>query len=266
MQNLMPNLDYIDLKGRKTEVSPISTVYSTHDYDLFSFMEGNRNLNEKNLAKLEASFIKKHLMIPIQVNKDYEIIDGQHRYTVAKKLSLPVYFVINDDYGLDEVEQCNTSGTLWKNEDFLNKYLVQKHPVYIDFQKLLEKYKLNITDLLKLFSFYQNQSEKHLNAQFIQGKLSDVGSEEVIFFLETLDIFKDFICKNTKPFVRAYFRLYTHPRFNLDKMVKQLENRSHMLQKRSTIDDYLYLLATEIYSYGLGKNLLHYDVKSKRFY
>jgi hypothetical protein len=266
MPNLLEGLDYKDLKGKKTEVTPINSVYSTYNYGLFSLMEGNRNLNEKNLAKLEASFIKKHLIIPIQVNSDYKIIDGQHRFTVAQKLNLPIYFIINEDYGLDEVELCNTSGVLWKNEDFLNKFIIQKHPVYLDFMNLLEKYNLNITDLLKLFSHYQNQSEKHLHAQFIQGTLSDVGSEEVIFFLESLNLFKDFVFKNTKPFVRAFFRLYTHPRFSLEKMEKQYANRSHMLQKRSTIDDYLYLLATEIYSYGLGKNLLHYDVKSKRFY
>lgn len=266
MSTLLSNLEHKDIRSKKLEVRQTGMIYSTHDYDLFQVMEGNRNLNERNLAKIEASSIKKQLVIPIIVNEKYEIADGQHRYNVWKKLSMPIYFIINEGYGLDEVELANNSGVLWNNEDFLNKFVTQKKDAYLTFLHLMEKYKLNVADLLKLFAYYQNQSEKHVVTQFQQGKFSDVGIEEVIFFLENLEVFNFFAWSKTKPFVRAYFKLYTHPRFNLERMTKQIEVRKNLFVKCSTIDDYLYMLATEIYSYGLGKNLLHYDKQTKRFY
>lgn len=266
MPSLKDDLIYVDLKGKKTEVNQVGNIYMTQDYDMFKPMEGNRNLNLRNLAKIEASSIKKQLIIPIQVNEKHEIIDGQHRFYVWRKLSLPIYFIMNPGYGLDEVEQANTSGVLWNNEDFLNKHITMKVPSYLTFHDLMMKYKLNVADLLKIFAHYQDQSERHVVAQFQQGKFTDVGIEEVSFFLLNLDLFAFFPWSRTKPFVRAFFKLYTHPRFNLERMIKQIEIRKGQFVKYSTIDDYLHLLATEVYSYGLGKNLLHYDKLTKRFY
>jgi hypothetical protein len=266
MPSLKDDLVYVDLKGKKTENNMVGNIYMTEDYDQFKVMEGNRNLNLRNLAKIEASSITKQLIIPIQVNSKMEIIDGQHRFYVWRKLSLPIYFIINPDYGLEEVELANTSGALWDNNDFLNKHVTMKLPSYLTFEDLMMKYKLNIADLIKLFAHYQKQSERHVVAQFQQGKFTDVGIEEVQAFLTSLDLYAFFPWSRTKPFVRAYFKLYIHPRFNLERMIKQIELRKGQFVKYSTIDDYLYLLASEVYSYGMGKNLIHYDKQNKRFY
>jgi hypothetical protein len=255
------------LKLNKSEpVNNHGFIYSTKNYDLFSMLEGNRILNLRNLAKIEASCCKKQLIIPIIVNSDHQIIDGQHRYNVWKKLSMPIYYIVNDNYNLDDVELANTSGTVWNNADFLHKFVTQQKPEYMKFDDMMRKHKLNLVDLIKFFSFFQKQSERHVTNQFQQGKLSLDGVEMVENFLETLQIFDFFLFSKSKPFIRAFFRFYTHERFDLDRMIKQIAIREGVFKKHNTIDDYLYMLCTEVYSYGIGRNFINYDKLTKRFY
>jgi ParB-like nuclease family protein len=255
-----------EAREKKERIDNHGTIYKTYNYDLFQLMTGNRELNQRNLAKIEASSIQKQLIIPIQVNENYEIVDGQHRFHAWRKLSMPIYFIVNEGYGLDEVELANNSGVLWKSEDFLNKFVIQKRPEYIVIDDYLNKYKLNITDLMKLLSHYQVQSEKHIMTQFMQGKISLDGLEHVQIFLDTLEQFSFFPFYKNKAFVRAYFKFYTHERFNLDRMMKQIEVRRGQFIKYNTIDEYLCMLANEVYSFGLGKNLIHYDKQTQKFY
>ena len=42
---------------------------------------------------------EKLLMCPIIVNENYEIIDGQHRYSASKELGLPIRYIVGEGYG-----------------------------------------------------------------------------------------------------------------------------------------------------------------------
>ena len=55
-------------------------IYSTEAYELFKKMVGNRNVAK--LSKLKEAIRKDGQITPIVVNKDFEIVDGQHRLEV----------------------------------------------------------------------------------------------------------------------------------------------------------------------------------------
>lgn len=76
----------------------VNQVNQTNDYNLFKSLKGNRNVNKLHVQRLKESFKGDYLMSPIIVNQNYEIIDGQHRFNAAKDLSLPVNFIICNDY------------------------------------------------------------------------------------------------------------------------------------------------------------------------
>ena len=74
-------------------------VFKTNNYAKFTFLEGNRGLKTAHLLRLKKSFKENPLVSVIIVNDDFQIIDGQHRYTICQELNLPLYYIILSNYG-----------------------------------------------------------------------------------------------------------------------------------------------------------------------
>lgn len=56
----------------------IGKLYETKDYSKFKFLKGNRAIKEKR--SLIESIEKSGILVPIDVNEKFEIIDGQTRF------------------------------------------------------------------------------------------------------------------------------------------------------------------------------------------
>ena len=70
----------------------------TKNYSMFSHSKWNRLVSEKHVQNLMQG-IKKNNQLeinPIVVNSSWEVIDGQHRLEVAKRLKIPIYYVKKD--------------------------------------------------------------------------------------------------------------------------------------------------------------------------
>ena len=91
----------------------VKNVYATKDYDKFSMLQENRLLKLGHVANIEESMKKKFLFNPIIVNEKLQIIDGQHRFTAVKNLNKPLFFVVADGYGINEVIVFNTHQKDW---------------------------------------------------------------------------------------------------------------------------------------------------------
>lgn len=118
----------------------VNQVLQTTDYSLFTFLEGNRPLNKPHLIRLKRSFEKKYLFSPIIVNEKYEIIDGQHRFTNAKEMGLPVNFIIIHGYSLNEVKTLNSNTSNWSFPDYLNAYCDLGYPHYLKMREFMNEY------------------------------------------------------------------------------------------------------------------------------
>ena len=75
----------------------VATVYTTNDYDKFSFLDANRVTDHVNALAL--SFKNRFVPNAIICNEKLQIIDGQNRFLASKQLGLPVYYYIIN--GLD---------------------------------------------------------------------------------------------------------------------------------------------------------------------
>ena len=74
------------------------TLATSSDYGAFKMLEFNRELHRGTIERIkvcmaEVGFLPIH---PIIVTKDYEIIDGQHRFVAARELGIPFYYMITD--------------------------------------------------------------------------------------------------------------------------------------------------------------------------
>lgn len=250
----------------KEKQSVVTPIYKTFDYDRFSFISGNRSVNACNYAKLEKSMLEEQLIIPICVNEKKEIIDGQHRYTVAKNNGLPVYYYVIDNYDIEAVKRANMVNRTWDKKDFLQLQVEYGKDSYIIFDYLINQYGISIQDLLKVFAHIQNKTLNMISKDFEAGKLTDDGCEQVEDFLKALEDFNFFRYYTTKPFVAAFIRLYFNSLYQHDKMKERIRSRKSAFTKKTTVDEYLVFLTRDVYSFGAVRKPLYYDSSTKKFY
>jgi len=78
------------------------TLHETKEYDMFNFLESNREINSSTVKKLVKSIKDKGLQVPIVVNDDRDIVDGQHRFIALRQLGYAVPYIVSH---------------VWHNED-----------------------------------------------------------------------------------------------------------------------------------------------------
>ena len=77
----------------------VNKIYSTMEYDKFKYQIGNREIMENNVKDIIKKIEKNEYdtAFPIVVNKNMEIIDGQHRFEALKRLGLPIIFCFSSN-------------------------------------------------------------------------------------------------------------------------------------------------------------------------
>lgn len=243
-----------------------SHIFKTKDYDKFSFLKENRRINARNYSQLVNSMKEEQLVIPVTVNGNMQIIDGQHRFTACKELGLPVYYYMEEDYGIEQVQRANMVGTNWNKKDFLNMFIAQQKEVYIEFMGLIERYGISINNLIKLFAKVQKETQSRLGKDFESGRFTLKGSDVAVDFLIALEDFDFFDDYKSVSFVTAFIDLYFHPDYNHETMRNRLVRRSSAFEKQGNAGDYLSMLTRDVYSFGPVKKPLFYDAETGRFY
>lgn len=96
-------------------------VTSWKNYKKFRDNENNRNLDERHVAKLVASFRKNGWDIePITVNKDYVIISGHHRLAAAVQAEIDIKYTIADvDYTSTQLQDISSTQKKWTERDVI---------------------------------------------------------------------------------------------------------------------------------------------------
>lgn len=244
-----------------------TNVMMTNNYDLFKFMEGNRKLSSTNLNQIISSMKEKQLVIPITVNEKFEIIDGQHRYEACKYLKLPVYFIIEKGYDIEDVIRANVNGgRKWFDADYLNKYCLLKDERYLQIKKICDDFNITIHDFNKILSIIQNKKATIVKREFREGRISLNGMQLLINFLMALEDFKDFKYYKRGNFIVAFSRLFFKEDYSHEYMIKKYKIYYPNLTKQTSSDEYLSVLCNKIYSYGVTKNPIYYSAESKKFH
>ena len=117
----------------------IAPVYETTDYGMFREMPFNRDVTEKRVAKIIASFSEKEILNPIVVNEYCEIVDGQGRYEALKQLGRPIKFVVAYGADINDCRRMNIYNTNWNWADYINSYAKAGNPNYIRLQSCAEE-------------------------------------------------------------------------------------------------------------------------------
>jgi len=134
----------------------IPHISVTKDYEQFTFQAGNRTIDDQNLRLLKRRIRKRNLLryFPILVTPSGIIVDGQHRFIIARQLKLAIYYlVMSKEEEIELTADINSSSSTWELEDYLTA-LASKYPDYNELELLLERYpKLNLKTILAVLGY-----------------------------------------------------------------------------------------------------------------
>lgn len=116
--------------------------------------------------------------VPILVNEKMEIIDGQHRLEAAKRLGIPIYFIIKAGAGSDEVMQLNLRRGGWTVYDFIGFYAANNYSSYVKLNGYADQYKnVSIIDIAMCLS---DSKSRNIQRPLREGKYQMVETDETL--------------------------------------------------------------------------------------
>lgn len=239
----------------KLAITVVNAVKCTNDYNLFRLLNGNRDINENHVRKLELSILannrlKEH---PIHVNQNMQIIDGQHRFEVCKRNDLPVYYIVGEGK-LKDVIPLQISKN-WTLKDFVQSFVKQQKQPYVVFQEFLNKYpKLNISVASKLFCHQKSIGQVKISSTeiFKSGQMTLNKYSKAIDIANAVYRIDDLTNSQYRwifsaQFVGAVKIIFEQPTFEKDVFYHKLSLNIQKLIRKPTTNDYVDLLL-EIYN------------------
>ena len=146
-----------NLNGILEGMTTYSIVYVTSKYELFGFINGNREINPANLEKIKESLKTKQILESAIIvgyspndpeGKIFKIIEGQHRFIACMQLSLPFSFIIREDFDIQDhsksiadIQLLNTASKEWDVTNFMGSRATLGEESYVRYKKIYDKYK-----------------------------------------------------------------------------------------------------------------------------
>lgn len=243
----------------------VNQVVQTNNHSKFKRILGNRGVNKLHVKRLKESFRQGYLMSPIIVNENLEIIDGQHRFTAAKELGIPVYYIVAEGYGLDEVKKLNKNTSNWGKKEHLHAYVELGYPAYIQFQNFMDDYPDFSIASCEVLLTNKARSSHSMSHPSLITKTNKKGAYTKRYFQDGELHIDDYglACENAekllmiKPyydgysrvvFVRAMVGIFKLNHYSHDQLISRLESNPGSLQHCSNVSQYK-LNIEEIYNF-----------------
>jgi hypothetical protein len=183
------------------------------------------------------SMMKRQLVVPIIVNNDgdgnMQIIDGQHRYEACKRLNLPVYYIVQEGYGLEECHTLNIVSRRYSAENFLEGYVALGKEQYIKFKEFKEKFPFLSIHLCQIYLTGGIRRDKQ--DAFKNGVFQIANYNEACDWADKANDFRKFAGKffTNRNFHTALLKLFRSPKYNHEKMMQKLEVKGGELRHHS---------------------------------
>lgn len=234
---------------RKVELNKTSEIQVTSDYDKFSFLKENRDVNEAHLKKLKKSIEVKYIPVPIIVNDNYEIIDGQHRYMACKELGLPIYYTVIKNCSLKDVHTLNSYAKKWNWIDTLQSHVKAGNEHYIIFNEVMLENNFRYDQTYRILSGGLASTVKR-KLEWENGLFKIHDTRTPFMWLERFhEISKYYDNWNRRNFVFCMVFLFKHPDFDYKRFIQKLSYQSRRLVDELSIVDYMDSI-NKIYNYN----------------
>ena len=238
----------LQVSNKIYKVNPSDDLYHT-----LQGVHGNRDINYVNVDRLKKSVERNDVLRlrPIVVREENEslvIVDGQHRYEVAKMLSRPFYIMIDDSYNDMNLINMNTHQRNWTLADFASYWSQRPETadVYNIYKKYKEEYTVSHSILIAIFN--KTSSYKSGSWNFKEGNLKyDSFNEEHV--KDRLSKIKRMQRCATNPtfehnvvgkqqFHGALLEALENSTFDFEKFLDNLKRSRHKFNYLANVSDY----------------------------
>ena len=243
MENILEKCEAVDM------------IYSTKNYNIFNNLEFNRDVKEKRVNKLVASFSEKEIPNPIVINEKFEIIDGQGRFEALRILGRPIKFIIAKGADIKDCRRMNIYNTNWKKDDFVNSYAMAGNENYINLKQIRKETKLPYTTIMRLINKGKNSLKK----------FDSLENGKIIFTFKDMEMVRT-IYKSVKEikealaftkqlndnFIVAVKIMTEFSEYNHARMLKKCANQRHSFGQMSNLESMLKEFS-RIYNFNQNK-------------
>lgn len=213
-------------------------VYSTKNYSQFNTVKGNRKTTKRHVNRLVKSISSNNMidLNPIMVDKDMNVIDGQHRLLACEMLDMPVKYIFIDESSLETIQMLNSNIKAWSMKDFLESYVAIGKSDYVLLNNFMNYYGLSLSASIDLLS-------KSSGTEFKEGNFKIKSLRFARSVAEALIKVKPF-CENlavctTINHVRAWKDMMTNEAFDPEKLINKLSRRQITVERMGEKKDYL---------------------------
>lgn len=238
-------INFSDYRNSKEVVK----VLTENNHSKFTFLDNNRNIDDKHVEALATSIRKNGQFSPIIVNEKLEVIDGQHRLKALMLLNYPVAYIINETATSKDIAVINNSQKGWKNRDYLKHFSHNSHYNHSEYRKIekfFEEHGLPFRVGLTLLydssavAIGPGAKDRGPYPDFRKGtfKIKDLGqAEEIAKQLLKLKSFVPHLVTIIK-FCIAFLKVSKLDNFDINLAYKQIEKNSNRFDKCYNQEDW----------------------------
>ena len=234
-----------------------NVVQQTTDYEQFNFLGANRDIHKPHVEALKKSIETLGNItekVPIIVNENFAIIDGQHRFEALKELGLPVFFIVAPGMGVHQARSMNTLNKSWRPEDYAKSYAAEGNQNYTAYNDLRETYP-SFSHSSLLVAVFEGRT-RGVYKDFREGRfvLHDIGKT-----LDTLDkltqLYEISSLFAQKSMTVAAMKMFATEGYNHEHMLAKLQASVTKLRMFQNSDDNLRVLEDIYNSYARSNRL-----------
>lgn len=231
-------------------------ILKTRNYNRFSLIQGNRFISESHLKKMIKSIGHNNLLPqnPIIVNKQMQVIDGQHRLKAAETLNLPIYYTVIEKGSIEEVQFLNANQKSWSLFDFVQSYAERGNINYIALKKFSEEYNLPLSISAELIGVPQrHQTDVVKNGTFI-AQQEEKGRKIANCLMEYRRYANSNILRS-RDFVRAVKYMVENEPVRHFELIRKLALLNKKIEKQASFKNYLRVFE-DVYNWKRGNGVV----------
>ncbi len=224
-------------------------VTGTTNYDQFVLDPVNRPIKEAKVLALMEEVKEINLLreYPIIVDRNMVVLDGQHRLTVARRLGVPIFYILSENVTTAAIPRAAAHVTQWKMDDYLHHYCALGYPEYLKVKEFRARFSfIGIPRALRLLSIAGKDDERKMFKAGLftcdsLGFAETVGNY-LLDYKQYTPLYKD------DKFMAAIANLADNPDYDHARMMRKIDYLSTKLLRCPTTEHYVKML-NDIYNY-----------------
>lgn len=182
---------------------------------------------------------------PIQVRENagrLDILDGQHRFFIAKQLKRPVFYIlVTEEKSMPDIAKINSNVEKWKSEDFINCYVQFGNDHYIKLQQFLDDYGFSLGIALSMLHVGTPGKEGYngLSDMFREGLFEVRAYDAAKALAENCKLFNSFKHWKSRAFVIAIDKIVSAGLYDIKDLLTDYKKRPDLLTEQANYKSYI---------------------------